>query len=306
MNQPKVTVVIPSYNHGKYLQEAIDSVENSGFKDYEIIIVDDGSTDASSRKIAQDLKANGYEVILQENKGVAASRNNAIKIAKGEFIIPLDADNRLLKPYFFEGIKILEDNPKIGVVYGDAQVIGEKSGTWVNHPMQLEEIIFENYIDNCTILRKSAWESVGGYDENAPFHTREDWYFWLSLIGKGWQFHHLNEFCFEYRFLADSKVRSRFADPKNRIVIYEYIYPLQEKLAWQYKGKSELPEERANFIVGKLRMQLAYYHLGFGSIFEGYKWIFRSFIGNFSSIDFFKTGLGWPVRRLKYFFGKIY
>ena len=299
MNQPKVTVVIPSYNHGKYLQEAIDSVENSGFEDYEIIIVDDGSKDETSRKIAEQFKNKGCNVVLQENKGVAASRNNAIKIAKGEFIIPLDADNRLLKPYFFEGLKILLENPEIGVVYGDAQVIGEKSGTWVNHPMQLEQIIFENYIDNCTILRKSAWESIGGYDENAPFHTREDWYFWLGLIGKGWKFFHLNEFCFEYRFLENSKVRTRFSNPKNRLIIYSYIYPLQEKLAWQYKNTPGLSEQQANFIVGKLRMQLAYYHLGFGNIFEGYKWLFQSIIGKNGISNILKTGLGWPIRRFK-------
>jgi glycosyltransferase involved in cell wall biosynthesis len=299
MNPTRITVVIPSYNHGKYLQDAVESVENSGFQNYEIIIVDDGSTDSSSTKVAQEFKNKGYNVILQNNQGVAASRNNAIRIAKGEFIIPLDADNRLLKPYFFEGLKILEQNPEIGVVYGDAQVIGEKSGTWVNHQMQLEEIIFENYIDNCTIIRKSAWESIGGYDEKAPFHTREDWYFWLGLIGKGWKFHHLNEFCFEYRFLADSKVRSRFADPKNRLVIYTYIYPLQEKLAWQYKNTPELSESQANFIVGKLRMQLAYYHLGNGSIVKGYFWLFQSLVGSNGLIAFFKTGLGWPFRRFR-------
>jgi len=299
MNQPRITIVIPSFNHGAYLPEAVSSVEASGFQDFEIIIIDDGSTDPNSRLIAEKFSVKGYTVLLQDNQGVAASRNNAIRIAKGEYIIPLDADNRLLLPYFSEGIRILDENPEIGVVFGDAQVMGEKSGTWVNHPMQLEEIIFENYIDNCTIFRKSAWESCAGYDENAPFHTREDWYFWLSLIGKGWKFHHLNLFCFEYRFLAESKVRTRFSNPKNRLIIYEYVYPIQERLVFHFIDSKELSNENGDSILGRLRMQLAYYQLGFGNILKGYKYLFASALGGNTMRNLLKTGLSWPIRRIR-------
>ena len=302
MANPRVSVIIPSFNHGIYLPEAVASIENSGFTDFEIIIIDDGSTDENSRKIAEGFLKKGFKVILQKNKGVAAARNNAIREASGAYIIPLDADNRLLTPYFYEAISILDNDQKVGVVYGDAQVIGEKTGTWVNHPMKLEEIIFENYIDNCTIFRKSAWESVGGYDENAPFHTREDWYFWLALIGKEWKFHHLNLFCFEYRFLENSKVRTRFSNPGNRLIIYTYAYPLQSSLISKFQDSKELSMDNSKIILGKLRMQLAYYHLGFGNVITGYKFLIGSAIGGNGIFKIVKTGLGWPIRRLKRWF----
>jgi len=299
MSQPKITVIIPGFNHGKYLREAVESVENSGFKDYELIIIDDGSTDPESRKVAEELQKEGYHVILQNNQGVAASRNNAIRMARGEFIIPLDMDNKLLPPYFFQGLKILEDNPDVGVVFGDAQVIGEKSGTWVNHPMKIEEMLFENYIDTCTIIRKKMWESVGGYDSNAPVPTRQDWIFWLDCIGAGWKFHHLNLFCFEYRYLETSEVRKYFKALKKRLLITEYIYYKQEGMIGVFLNNGELSKEKANEMLGKLRMQLAYYHLGFGDIFKGYQFLFSSAIGGNSFGKIVKTGLGWPIRRIK-------
>ena len=299
MGHPKITVIIPGFNHGKYLREAVESVETAGYKEYELIIIDDGSTDQESVKVAQELKNEGYNVILQNNQGVAATRNNAIRLAKGEFIIPLDMDNRLLAPYFFEGLQILLDNPEIGVVYGDAKVIGEKSGTWVNHPMQLEEMLFENYIDTCTIIRKKMWEEVGGYDSKAPVPTRQDWIFWLDCINAGWKFHHLNMFCFEYRYLETSEVRKYFKALKKRLLITEYIYFKQENLIQKFTRNGEISPAKANEMLGKLRMQLAYYHLGFGSILKGYSFLFGSFIGGNSLIKIIKTGLGWPIRRLK-------
>lgn len=298
MPSPKVTVVITSFNLGQYLTEAVDSVEASGYTDYELIIVDDGSTDPASRQLAEDYKAKGYHVLLQENMGVAHARNNAIKIAKGEYYIPLDADNKLLKPYFFDGVKILDENPQIDIVHGDAIIIGEQSGTWENHPMQLDEMLFENYIDTCALVRKSIWEKVGGYDYKTPVNTRQDWIFWLDCIEKGAGFHYLKDFCFEYRFLSTSEVRKHFRQLKKRLLITEYIYRKQEKLIFRFSDEGKLNSEKGKELLGKLRMQLAYYHLGFGSIASGYGYLFSSSIGKPGLGKLLKTGLGWPLRRM--------
>lgn len=300
MAEPRITVVIPSFNHGKYLREAVESIEKFAGNSVEIIIVDDGSTDDSSTQVAADLQAEGYHVLLQKNQGVAASRNNAIRLAKGEYIIPLDADNRLLQPYFFKGVDILDAHPELGVVFGDATVIGEKSGTWVNHPMQLEEILFENYIDTCTIIRKSMWAEVGGYDTNAPVPTRQDWIFWLDCIAKGWKFHYLNEFCFEYRFLETSEVRKYFRQLKKRLTITEYIFGKQQALIHQFTKDGSLKPEVGEQLLYRLRIQLAHYHLGFGHVGKGYSYLLQCLTSpsrNLAKIA--KIGLGWPVRRLK-------
>lgn len=297
MADPVVTVVITSFNLGRYLTDAVESVEACGFPDYELIIVDDGSTDPASRAVAEAYKAKGYQVILQENMGVAHARNNAIKIARGRYYIPLDADNKLLPPYFFDGVKILDENPKIDVVHGDAVIIGEKTGTWENHPMKLEEMLFENYIDTCALVRKSMWEKAGGYDFKTPVNTRQDWIFWLDCIEQGAGFHYLKAFCFEYRFLDTSEVRKYFRQLKKRLLITEYIYRKQEKLIFRFSGEGKLEGKTGKDILSKLRMQLAYYHLGFGSVMTGYKYLLGSLIGNPGILKILKTGLGWPARR---------
>lgn len=294
-----VSVIIPSYNHGIYLPEAIKSVEDTGFSDLEIIIIDDGSTEPASQEMSRSLAEKGYRVVVQKNSGVAASRNHGIRLAKGRYIIPLDADNHLLLPYLAEGIAVLESQPGVGVVFGDARIFGEKEGTWVNHPLQLREILFENYIDNCAIFRREAWESVGGYDENAPFHTREDWFFWLDLLDKGWTFHYLNQFCFEYRFLHDSKVRRKSASPENQRIIAEYIYPKQERLIGHFFGTGALSGDDRSRMLRLLNRQLAYYHFRGGSLLKAYRHLLRAMGQGLSPADGLKLGLGWPFLRWK-------
>ncbi|HOY95272.1 MAG TPA: glycosyltransferase [Catalimonadaceae bacterium] len=297
--QVLITVVIPCYNHGAYLWDAIRSVENSGFRDYEMIIVDDGSTDPETQRIAKEVQEAGYHIILQNNQGVAASRNNAIKLAKGKYIIPLDADNKLLAPYFFEGVKILDENPKVGVVYGDALIIGEKSGSWKNHPMVMEEILFENNIDTCTIIRKKMWEEVGGYDTNAPVPTRQDYLFWLDCIKHNWAFHYLPQFCFEYRFLDGSEVRKYFRISAKRIAITEYLYSKQIPLIDKAVAGKQISVEAANHLKGRLRSQLSNYHLSFGSVLKGYRYFFESFIYPNDALLYLRIAIGWPIKRLR-------
>lgn len=293
-----ISVIIPCFNHGAYLWEAIRSVEESGFQNYEIIIVDDGSTDPETQRIALEVKDAGYNILLQKNQGVAASRNNAIRLAKGKYIIPLDADNRLLKPYFFKGLEILESKPEVGVVYGDALIIGEKSGDWKNHPLVMEEMLFENYIDTCTIIRRSMWEQVGGYDSNAPVPTRQDYIFWLDCLKHQWKFEYLPEYCFEYRFLDGSEVRKYARISSKRLLITEYIFGKQEPLLKREIKSGQMKAEKADGILSKLKFQLASFHLESGSILRGYLYLFGTLAhGQVNFLQFLKTGLGWPFKR---------
>jgi glycosyltransferase involved in cell wall biosynthesis len=106
---PKVSIIIPCYNHGKYIMDAISSVEKIEDKNlYELIIINDGSTDEYTNTLLKELSDKGYYVIFQENKGLATSRNNAIAISKGEYILPLDADNKIRPEYIYKGINIYQ------------------------------------------------------------------------------------------------------------------------------------------------------------------------------------------------------
>ncbi len=298
MEEVLISVVSPCFNHGAYLWEAIRSVENAGFPSYEIIVVDDGSTDPETRMVALEVQAAGYHILLQNNQGVAASRNNAIRLAKGKYIIPLDADNRLLKPYFLKGLEMLESNPELGVVYGDALIIGEKSGDWKNHPLVLEEMLFENYIDTCTIIRRSMWEQTGGYDSNAPVPTRQDYIFWLDCLRCDWKFAYLPEYCFEYRFLDGSEVRKYARISSKRLLITEYIFGKQRELIRREADRGNISSTTSNNIMSRLQMQLASYHLQSGSVFKGLNYLMNAmFLKPADWIKVIKIFLGWPVRR---------
>ena len=107
---PKVSVIIPCYNHGEYLDEAVESVLTQTYQNFEIIIVDDGSTDQSTIDLLKVYRKPKTRVIRTDNQGLASARNNGIKEAKGEYILPLDADDKIGKEYLKKAVKILDEN----------------------------------------------------------------------------------------------------------------------------------------------------------------------------------------------------
>lgn len=218
---PKISIIIPCYNHGQYLKEAIESVELCEDNDlYEIIIMNDGSTDADTIKILQGLTDEGYHVINQKNQGLGAARNNAIKVAKGEYILPLDSDNKIRPGYIYESIKILDGQPGIDVVYGDAQYFGEQSEIFKAGEFNLQKLMLGNFIDACAVFRKSAWERVGGYDERMPVMGYEDWDMWLNMSFNNFRFHYIDEVLYDYRVINNSMLRSIDVEKKKQIFQY--------------------------------------------------------------------------------------
>ena len=124
-----VTVVVPCYNHGGFLREAIESAGKSRDARFEIIVVDDGSTDEATLEVVAELRRDGYQVIRhEENRGVSAARNMEIARARGRYVLPLDADNRIRPDYLRLGTSILHRTCTVGVVYGDMEYFGEATG----------------------------------------------------------------------------------------------------------------------------------------------------------------------------------
>jgi glycosyltransferase involved in cell wall biosynthesis len=202
----KVSVVIPCFNHGEFLPEAVASVTSMGRQDVELIVVDDGSTDDRTRKEMKKLCAQGIRVIRQENNGLAAARNAAIAASTGEYILPLDADNRLRPAYIDHGIRILDASPEVGVVYGDAQFMGTTIGRWHVGPFDSGRLLAGNYIDACAVYRRPIWEQNGGYDGAMPVQGLEDWDFWLGALEHGWHFAYVPEILFDYRKAGESMI----------------------------------------------------------------------------------------------------
>src|SRR4029077_20917696 len=154
----------------------------------------------------KEVAEGGYCVVAQPNRGVGAARNTGIRFAKGEFILPLDSDNRLRDVYLNEGASLLKGNPSVGVVYADAEYFGERSGRWYVPDFNLLSLIRMNFIDTCALYRKKLWEEVGGYDEQMPWMGLEDWDFWLRVAAKGGTFVHLSKIGFDYRVRGESQI----------------------------------------------------------------------------------------------------
>ena len=208
MGKPcKVSVIMPCFNHGEFVQEAVESVTRIGRDDIELIVVDDGSTDERTRKEIDALAALGTKVIRQENKGLAGARNAAVLAAQGEYIFPLDADDRMRSGWLDRGISILGSDPRVGVVYGDAQCFGTHQNRWCSAHFETARLLRGNFIHASALYRRSVWEQNGGYDGTMPVQGLEDWDFWLGALEHGWRFMYLPEIVFDYRQAQGSMIK---------------------------------------------------------------------------------------------------
>ncbi len=219
-----ISVVIPCYNSGEFLMSAVESVEQyKGIYQYEIVIVDDGSTDENTMEVLSKLERKNYKVIYQSNKGPAAARNTGIRNSHASYILFLDSDNKIRPRYIDTGIEILKTKPEVGVVYGNASFFGKENRLKITaQAFDIEHLLAENYIDMCSVIRKTVWDDVGGLDEKRILIGHEDWDFWLSVYEKGWQFYYASEVLFDYRIRDHSLITQ---ETKNSYdVKTQYIY----------------------------------------------------------------------------------
>lgn len=261
-SEPLVSIVITCFNDGIYLPEALESIENSGFTNYEIVVVNDGSTDAETLRILEELPDRVIR-IHQPNKGVSVARNAGIEFSKGKYIIPLDADNRVCPAILSMGTKILEDHPEIGMVYGDKELFGEQTGRQPNHKVHFDHILYYAHIDTCALYRKEMWAHIGGYDPLLP--TLEDWMFWLNALHGGWRLHYVPEVFFQYRVRSQSKSRRYRKNPEIRLWLTEYFYQKKELFLQKAEESGRIQTQKAQNLRIKWTVVLAYRHLRWGS-----------------------------------------
>ena len=203
---PKVSIIIPCYNQGAYLEEAVRSVLDQTFQDFEILIVDDGSTDEASIRILKGCPWPKTRVIHTENRGLAAARNNGIREARGEYILPLDADDKIGPGYLEDAVRILDRHPDIGIVYSEAAYFGVRTGHWHLPEYTPDQMLFQNLIFCSALFRRADWERAGGYNINMIYGW-EDWDFWLSLIQLGVRVYRIPKVHFFYRLRDASMIQ---------------------------------------------------------------------------------------------------
>jgi glycosyltransferase involved in cell wall biosynthesis len=201
---PRVSVIVPFYNLGRYLDEAVDSVLAQSFQDLEIIVVDDGSTDEATRLLLADYERPRTRVLRVPHGGLARARNLGIAQAAGEYLCALDADDRIEPSFLTKAVEVLDRDPSLAFVSAWLSTFGDETWEWTPASCGLPELLWENTVLTAALVRRSVVRDVGGYDEGMPVQGDEDWDLWLGLVERGYRGVILPEVLFRYRRRAGS------------------------------------------------------------------------------------------------------
>ncbi len=216
---PRVSVVTPVFNAGAWLRQTLDSVAAQTFPDWEHVLVDDGSTDPTTRALLEAAAARpGVAVHRTPNAGPARARNLAIERARGAYVLALDADDWLAPTFLARTVAALDAAPStVGVVHTWVNLVGTHHGVWRTGPFALPELASRCTIHVSSLYRRAVWEQVGGYDP-AFVESWEDWDFWLGAVAHGWEGRCVPEALAFYRRTPGSReIRSRDAAATARL-----------------------------------------------------------------------------------------
>jgi len=262
MAAPTVSVIVPCYNLGAYLEEAIESVQAQTLQDYEILVVDDGSSDDFTRELLANAHWPHTQVFVTENRGLAAARNLLIAKSSGEYLCALDADDRLHPEFLERTVGVLRARPELAFVSTRLQMFGLEDREWPSTlRCDLPMLLAEDTVITAALVRKSAVLGVGGYDERMPSQGNEDWDLWISLVEAGHCGVILPETLFWYRRRSgsmsdDCTVGERHLDAvrylyqKHRVGydvhMTEVLLKKQDDLATLFSANRRIEEEVAS------------------------------------------------------------
>ncbi|MDQ3011555.1 MAG: glycosyltransferase family 2 protein [Acidobacteriota bacterium] len=249
---PAVSIIIPAYNLAPYIAETLDSVFAQTYRDFEAIVINDGSTDDTEACIAPFRDRIVY--IKQKNSGVMAARNAGLVAARGRYIALLDGDDIWLPRFLEVLVGMLEADTKISAAYPNALYFG-----WPRHDGKLHQDAFpvaepvtfdrvlrrECYIFSLLVFRREVIDGVGGYDESLQGQGAEDFDLWLRMLRHGHRFKFTREPLVKYRWRQDSLSNTGVKIMRCEVSVYEKL--LQGELTDEQREwiEDHLPEMRA-------------------------------------------------------------
>ena len=196
-----VSVIIPCYNHATFLPEAVESIINQTYENWECIIVNDGSTDKTSevaRYLIENYKTKRIRILKKPNSGVVDSRNWGIQSSSGQFILLLDADDKIHYNFLEEAIKCLQNRRDVGFVYTDIQYFGNRNDQISYGDFSASSFLINNQASITSLFRREIYNQVGGF-KKVMEDGLEDWEFWISAYQNGWQGYRLGKAYLYYR-----------------------------------------------------------------------------------------------------------
>ena len=221
--RPLITVYITNHNYEKFISKSIQSVLNQSFKRYELIIIDDGSTDNSINVINKYCKKSKDIIFVKQKKrGLVASNNIAISLAKGKYIMRLDADDWLKKDALKEMFRIIEKNDETAMVFPDyyeVDINGKKILRFVRHNFKKVDLKDQPAHGACSLIRLSILKKIGGYDEK--FMCQDGYYIWMKLLK--YNVKNINKPLFYYRKHGSNLTSNISLINKTRTKILNYV-----------------------------------------------------------------------------------
>lgn len=204
---PRVSVIMPVYNAAPYLARALSSVAAQTYRDRELVLVDDGSTDPATVALLDTAaREPGTTLHRTPNRGPALARNLAVERARGAYVLPLDADDWLAPAFLERTVPILDADPAVGIVHTWIGLVGEHHGVWRTGGFSVPELLARCTIHVSSLYQRRMWEDVGGYDPRFV-ESCEDWDFWLGAAACGWTARCVPEVLAYYRRSGSSRER---------------------------------------------------------------------------------------------------
>ena len=206
MPNPRVSVIIPCFNLGRFLPEAITSVREQTYTDYEIVVIDDGSTDGETAEALKSAAASGLRVMRSQNHGLSAARNLGISHARGELISCLDADDMFDAQWLELAVARIDADPDLAFVSHWLEAFGDEHGTWAPGRADLAALLDQNVFNGAAMFRRQLVDAVGGFDESMRDGC-EDWEFWIRVMESGHRGAIIPTPLYRYRRRPDSMSR---------------------------------------------------------------------------------------------------
>lgn len=258
-NLPLVSVVVPCYNHEKYVKKTIESIINQTYKNIELIVIDDGSKDNSVKAIQELANKYSFTFIHRPNKGLSATLNEGIQLSKGKYFSTIASDDILILEKIEKQVEFMESNPKFGMCYGKIVYFENSIENTSEYPNSNKQgWVFDDLLNyGCfipapsTFIRKNVFETVGGYDESLLI---EDWDMWLRIAEK-YQVGYVDEYLAYYRrhdtniskqafkmYEAEKKILDKYQDYENfervigykKVLWFRLLFKKHKKEAFKY------------------------------------------------------------------------
>jgi glycosyltransferase involved in cell wall biosynthesis len=214
---PRVSIIVPTYNCARYLGRAIDSARAQTYKDHEILVVDDGSTDDTKDVVRQHDRH--VICLYQENRGVSAARNHAISKASGELLAYLDADDLWYPEKLERQVAFLDAHQECGMVHSEVSVVNEQDeilylrfNEETKRPIPqgfcMQDVLRRSHIQTLTVVeRRNCFDRVGPFDERLP--VAQDYLHWIMIAAEGHAIGYLDEPLGKYRWRTGSLMGSQ-------------------------------------------------------------------------------------------------